>query len=80
MQAPKLHWSHVRGRIPISMSAVIILAFTIIAGAVIGLAILQLAHEVIIRRLYAGPEVDNESMPAPASLLSTAAARQSAVN
>jgi hypothetical protein len=62
------------------MSAVIILGFTIIAGAVIGLAILQLAHEVIIRRLYSGPELDNESMPAPGTLLSTAASRHSAVN
>jgi hypothetical protein len=62
------------------MSAVIILGFTIIAGAVIGLAILQLAHEVIIRRLYSGPEIDNESMPAPRGLLNTAASRHSAVN
>ena len=80
MQSPKLHSSHLRERISISMSAVIILVFTVIAGAVFGLAILQLAHEVIIRRLYSGPEVDNESIAAPGSLLSTAAARQSAVN
>jgi hypothetical protein len=62
------------------MSAVIILGFTIIAGAVFGLAILQLAHEVIVRRLYSGPEIDGESIPVPRSLLNTAPSRQSAVN
>jgi hypothetical protein len=80
MQAHRLHTSHVCEGILISMSAVIILVVTVIAGAVIGLAILQLAHEVIIRRLYSGLVIDNESIPVPGSLLSTAASHQSAVN
>jgi hypothetical protein len=62
------------------MSAVIILGLTIIAGAVIGLAILHLAHELIIRSLYSVPLIDNEAVQVPSALLSTAASRQSAVN
>jgi uncharacterized membrane protein len=80
MQAPKLHSSHVCDRILIFMSAVIILGFTIIAGTVIGLAILHLAHEVIISRLHSGPVIGHESVSASGSLLSTAASQQSAAN
>jgi hypothetical protein len=62
------------------MSTVIILGLTIIAGAVIGLAILQLAHSLIISRLHCAPLIDNEAMQVQGSLLGNAASRQSAIN
>jgi hypothetical protein len=62
------------------MTAVIILGLTIIGGAIIGLAILQVAHEIIIRRLYCAPLIDSEVMRGPGALLSNTVSRRSAVN
>jgi hypothetical protein len=60
------------------MSAIFILGLTIIAGAVIGLGVLQLAHELIIRRLYSAPLTADESIQQPATLLKGAATGRSA--
>ena len=62
------------------MDAIIILGLIIMAGAVIGLGVLHLAHEFIISRLYSVPLIDNESMQGPDTPLSNAASRQSAAN
>jgi hypothetical protein len=42
------------------MSAVIILGLTIIVGAALGLAILQVAHAILIRGIGLAPSLDGK--------------------
>ena len=42
------------------MSVFIILGLTILAGAVLGLAILQIAHAILIRGIGVAPPFDNK--------------------